>query len=191
MAMRVTGMYSGLDTESIISELVSAKQTKVDDTKKEQTKLEWKQDKWKELNTKIKGLQTKYLSNMRFAASYAKKTTKVSDSSVASVITGDSAVNGVQELQIGKLAKTAYLTGAKLEREDGETATALTKLSELKGGSGFAGGKITFTKNGKTEEFEFDSEATISDVLTKLKEQGVNANFDEKTQRFFVSAKES
>lgn len=191
MAMRVTGMYSGLDTESIISELVSAKQTKVDDTKKEQTKLEWKQDKWKELNTKIKGLQTKYLSNMRFAASYAKKTTKVSDSSVASVITGDSAVNGVQELQIGKLAKTAYLTGAKLEREDGETATALTKLSELKGGSSFAGGKITFTKNGKTEELEFDSEATISDVLTKLKEQGVNANFDEKTQRFFVSAKES
>ena len=48
MAMRVTGMMSGLDTESIIQELVAVKQTKVDDAKKEQTKLEWKQDAWKD-----------------------------------------------------------------------------------------------------------------------------------------------
>ena len=47
MALRMTGMMSGLDTESIIQELVAAKQTKVDTLKKEQTKLEWKQDAWK------------------------------------------------------------------------------------------------------------------------------------------------
>lgn len=191
MAMRVTGMYSGLDTESIISELVAAKQTKVDDTKKEQTKLEWKQDIWKELSSKIKGLQTKYLSNMRFSDAYAKKTTKVSNSSVASVITGDSAVNSVQELQVNSLAKTAYLTGAEVKKEDGEKANALTKISDLQGASGFSGGKITFTRNGKTEELTFDSEATISDVLTQLKNQGINASFDEATQRLFVSSKES
>lgn len=191
MAMRVTGMMSGLDTESIIQELVSAKQTKVDDTKKKQTKLQWKQDIWKELNTKIKSLQTKHLSNMRFVSSFSKKTTKVSDSSVANVITGENAVNAVQELQIGKLAKTAYLTGAKLEREDGKTATALTRLSDLKGGSGLTDSTITFTRNGKTEQLTFDGDATISDVLTQLKNQGLNANFDEKTQRIFVSAKES
>ena len=77
MAMRMTGMYSGMDTESIIQELVSAKRTKVDDVKKKQTKLEWKQDDWKDLNTKLKNLQSKYISNMRFASSYMKKTTAV------------------------------------------------------------------------------------------------------------------
>lgn len=190
-ALRVTGMYSGLDTESIISALVSTKQTKVDDAKKDQTKLQWKQDIWKELNTKIKGLQTKYLNNMRFAASYAKKTTKVSDGSIASVITGENAVNGSQELEVKQLAKTAYLTGGELERTDGESVTALTKLSELAGGESFSGGTITFTSNGKTKDLTVDENATISDVLTQLKNQGVNASFDEKTQRFFVSAKES
>lgn len=34
MAMRVTGMYSGLDTETIVQELVAARQTKVDDLKR-------------------------------------------------------------------------------------------------------------------------------------------------------------
>ena len=87
MAMRMTGMMSGMDTESIIQELVAAKRTKVDDVKKKQTKLEWKQDAWKELNTKLKNLQSKYVSNMRFSTAYMKKTTKVSNRSAVSVIT--------------------------------------------------------------------------------------------------------
>ena len=65
MAMRMSGLMSGMDTETIIKELVSAKQTKVDDAKKAQTKLQWKQDAWKELNTKLKNLQAKYIANMR------------------------------------------------------------------------------------------------------------------------------
>lgn len=189
MAMRVTGMYSGLDTESIISELVSAKQTKVDDAVKAQTKLEWKQDAWKELNTKLKGLQTKYLSNMRFTTAYGKKTTKVSDSDVASVIAGENAVNGSQDLQVKQLAKTAYLTGAKIEGADGEKLTALSKISDID--PSFKGGKITLTRGGETEEIEVAQDATISDVLSQLKSKGLNASFDEKNQRLFVSAKES
>ena len=59
MAMRMSGLISGMDTESIIQQLVSARQTKVDTTKKAQTKLEWKQETWKGLNTKLKNLQSK------------------------------------------------------------------------------------------------------------------------------------
>ena len=53
MAIRITGMYSGLDTESIISELASAQSVKKNKLVKAQTKLSWKQDAWKALNTKI------------------------------------------------------------------------------------------------------------------------------------------
>ena len=95
--MRLSGLISGMDTESIIQELVSAKQIKVDNTKKAQTKHEWKQEAWKSLNTKLKNLQSKYVANLRFSSSYMKKTTKVSNSSAVSVITGEDAVNGVQD----------------------------------------------------------------------------------------------
>ena len=66
MAMRLSGLMSGMDTESIIQQLVEAKRTKVDNAKREQTKLEWKQDIWKDLNKNLKNLQSKYLDNMRF-----------------------------------------------------------------------------------------------------------------------------
>ena len=188
MAMRMTGMYSGMDTESIIQELVSAKRTKVDDVKKKQTKLEWKQDAWKDLNTKLKNLQSKYISNMRFASSYMKKTTAVSNSSAVSVITGENAVNGVQSLEVKQLAKTGYLTGAQIKASGSGSLTALSKLSDLAGSDGIGnGGQISI----KDLTLDVTADTTISDVLTKLKEAGLNANFDEKQQRFFISAKTS
>ncbi|MCD7835135.1 MAG: flagellar filament capping protein FliD [Lachnospiraceae bacterium] len=188
MSIRVTGMVSGLDTESIIQQLVAAKQTKIDTQTKAQTKLSWKQEIWSDLSTKLKNLQQKYISNMRFSTAYTKKTTTVSDSSVVSVITGDDAVEGVQSLQVNQLAKTGYLTGAKLEAEDGSTLTALSTLGDL----GFTGsGSFTVNTGDTSVDIDVTESTTISDVLTKLQSAGLNASFDEGNQRLFVSSKKS
>ena len=186
--MRLSGLISGMDTESIIQQLVSAKQTKVDDAKKAQTKLEWKQTAWKDLNTKIKNLQSKYISTMRFSTAYSKRTTKVSNSSAVSVITGENAVKGVQSLKINKLAKTGYLTGAELKGKDG-SLTAASTVSDIEGFS--AGGTFNITSGSNSVDVTVTEDTTISDVLNKLKEAGVNASFDAKNQRFFVSASAS
>lgn len=186
--MRLTGLMSGMDTESMIQQLVEAKKTKVDKTKKAQTKLEWKQDAWKSLNTKLKNLQTKYLSNMRFSDAYSKKTTKVSNSNAVSVITGEDAMNGVQTLKIDKLAKTGYLTGGVVESGDGSKVTAMSTLESL---GVTDAGTINLTIGKKSVDIQVNKGTTISDVLTKLKKEGLNANFDENNQRFFISAKES
>ncbi|MBQ8117990.1 MAG: flagellar filament capping protein FliD [Lachnospiraceae bacterium] len=191
MALRLSGLISGMDTESLISQLVEARGTKVKTAKKAQVKAGWKEEAWKDLNTKLKNLQSKYISNLRFASSYSKKTTKVSDSSKASVITGEAAVNSVQSLQIGQLAKTGYLTGAEMKGADGETKgnyTALTTMSEL----GLDGSGSFSVKTGTgSVDINFSGDTTISDALTKMKDAGLNASFDAKTQRFFISAKES
>lgn len=189
--MRLSGLISGMDTESIIQELVSAKQIKVDNTKKAQTKHEWKQEAWKSLNTKLKNLQSKYVANLRFSSSYMKKTTKVSNSSAVSVITGEEAVNGVQELSVKQLAKTAYLTGGKVQAgAEGKKWDALSKISDVMGAD-FKAGDITFTTGGKTVDIEVTEDTTISDFLSKIKASGLNANFDAGQQRFFISAKQS
>lgn len=190
MALRMTGMYSGMDTESIIQEMVSARRTKVDTAVKAQTKLQWKQDAWKELNTKLKNLQSKYISNMRFASSYSKKISKVSNDSAVSVITGENAVNGVQSLEIKQLAKTGYLTGAKIKKDGGGDLDALSKISQID--PDFTGEGTISVKTGNTSvDIKITADTTISDILTKIKETGLNASFDAKQQRFFISSKES
>ncbi|MCH5275117.1 MAG: flagellar filament capping protein FliD [Lachnospiraceae bacterium] len=191
MAMRITGMNSGLDTESIIQELVAAKRTKVDKAKKQQTSLQWKQDIWKDLNTKLKNLQSKYLSNMRFTSEYNKLTTTLSKSGVASVVTGSNAVKGQQTLKVNELAKTAYLTGAEVKSNDGSKLTALSKLSDLANFSAEEGaeGTISLKAGSKTVDITVNADTTISDILSQAKAAGLNASFDAKQQRFFISAK--
>lgn len=193
MPLRMTGMMSGLDTESIIQELVAAKRTKVDKQKKAQTRLDWKQEKWKDLNDKLKKLQTKYINNMRYRDAYSKKVTKVSNSSAVSVITGADAVNGVQSLEIEKLAKTGYLTGAAIKGKDGKELTALSKLSDIDGMGLAAGatGTINIKTGNKSVDIEITGDTTISDVLTQIKSVGLNASFDAKWQRFNISSPES
>ncbi len=193
MPLRMTGMMSGLDTESIIQELVAAKRTKVDKQKKAQTRLDWKQEAWKELNDKLKKLQTKYINNMRYRDAYSKKVTKVSNSSAVSVITGADAVNGVQSLEIKNLAKTGYLTGAAIKGKDGKELTALSKLSDIDGMGLAAGatGTINIKTGNKSVDIEITGDTTISDVLTQIKSVGLNASFDAKWQRFNISSPES
>lgn len=190
MALRMTGMMSGLDTESIIQELVAVRQTKVDKQKKAQTSLNWKQEAWKDLNSKLRGLQKKYLANMKFSDAYTKKTTKVSNSSAVSVITGANAVNGVQSLRIESLAKNGYLTGATVKSNSGGKLTALSKLSDMEGFTG-GDGVINIKTGDKDIDVAVNGDTTISDVLTQLKNAGLNASFDEKWQRFSISSKES
>ena len=191
MPMRMSGLISGLDTDTLVSQLVSAKRLKVTKKKGDQTKLSWKQETWKDLNKQLTSLRT-MASNLRWSTAWNKKTTNVSNSAKASVITGSGAVDSVQSLEITQLAKSGYLTGGVVKAVDGEgqatgeKLTALSKLSAL----GFEGEtKLNVTTNGTTSEITLNADSSISDVLSALKKQGLNASFDEKNQRFFISAK--
>ena len=149
--MRMTGMFSGMDTESIVQQLVSARQVKVDNLKNDQKKLEWKQTAWQDLNSKIYSLWGTTLTKLRLPSSYQKKSTTVSDVSKATVLASASAANGTHSLKINQVAKSGYMTGAKLEQktvtEDGKTKkvdwTTTDKLSDL--AAGVSGKTITVT----------------------------------------------
>lgn len=188
MAIRLSGLISGLDTDSLVSELVSAYSTKKNTYVKAQTKLEWKQDSWKALNTKIYNLYSKTISDMRYSSTYKKKSTTVSDATKATVVASNNSINGTQTLSITQLAKSGYLTGAELK---GSTKyTTSTKLSEL-GITSDSSFNITVGSSGNGTNINIGANSTIGDVVSALKKAGVNANFDATNQRIFISSKSS
>lgn len=201
--LRMTGMYSGMDTESIVSQLVKAKSTKVTNLKNEQKKLEWKQTAWQGLNSKIYNMYSKTLSNLRLTSAYSKKSTVSSDSTKATVVASEGAVNGTQTLKVNKLAKSGYLTGAKLAGKtttttgtDGKDVTKVVnwettdKLSKID--SNLTGKTISITTgsgtDAKTTDIEITADMTINDLVAKFKDAGVNASFDTTNQRFFINS---
>lgn len=190
MPIRITGMNSGLDTESIISELVKAQKTKVDSVKKKQTTLQWKQDAWKELNSKIYKLFQNTLGNMRLASDYSKKITDISNPAIAKVISGDDAMNVTQSLVVDKLAANGYMTGAEI-KGDVTKDTKLTDI-EIEGGNKIqAGSTITVSTGGKATDIKITEGMTVRGFVTALKNAGVEANYDEKNKRLHIAATKS
>ena len=191
MAIRMTGMVSGLDTDSIVKELVSAYSTKKEKYEKEQTKLGWKQEIWKDLNKEVNTFY-KSVGNLRFAGGYSTKKTTSSDTTKATVSAGSNAVTGTQKLHVLSTAQSGYLTGGKITASDSSAkVTSSTKLSEL----GFTEGEtalkfIAKDTDGKdiSADIKLSKDSTISDAVKALRDVGLNASFDENNGRIFLSS---
>lgn len=115
MPIRLSGMASGLDTDAIVKELMSAQTLKKTKIEQKKTKAEWKQEKWKDLNTKIYALYTKQVSKMKLQGNYRQKKVTSSDESKVTATATSSAALGSHTLEVKELASSQYVTGSKVE----------------------------------------------------------------------------
>ncbi len=197
--IRMSGMVSGMDTESLVTQLVAAKSSKLDDLKGEKQKVEWKQDIWKDLNKKIYGFYSKSLDNFRSEGTFNKKTATITDSSLASVSANNNAVTGVQTLAVKQVAKSSYITGGKITKTDSAGVEQKVTGSYTMTALGLVDGSdpVSFTvtsgtgSNAKSTDITVTADTTIYDVVNQLKNAGINASYDENNQRLFLSATES
>ena len=184
MPIRMTGMVSGLDTEALVSAMVSAYSQKKVKSQKNVQSLKWKQEAWVDMNKKIKSLYSS-VSSLRFSSAYTLKKAVASDPTKATVSAAAGAVTGSQKLVIKQLASSGYLTGAKLSND----TTSSTTLEDL--GYTASSGTITVKVGSETKDIEVNGDTKVSDFINSLKEAGVNANYDEANHRIFISSKAS
>lgn len=192
MPIRMTGLTSGLDTESIVNQLMSAQRTKQTKVENKKQKLEWKQEIWKGLNTKIYGFYKDSLSKMKYSSNYSTTKASVSDSTKLTATSSTKAAAGSYKVEIKSIASAQYVTSGKLSYKDSSgntnTATTSTKLSDL----GMSSGTVLKLEVGdKSSALEVKDDTTIKDFVNFCSNAGLNATFDEKQQRFFLSSKDS
>ncbi len=115
---RITGLYSGLDTDSIVENLMATQQAKLDKIYQQITKLEWKQDAYTDINTQLKEFRSTYMSatsesNMYSASTYKAYAVSMEDNKYVTVTATSSAYATSHEIQSVTLAAAATLTGEK------------------------------------------------------------------------------
>ena len=113
MAIKLSGLASGLDTESIIEQLMEAQSYKKTKLVNKQTKLTWTQDKWKELNTKIYALYTEQLSKLRLQSTYQTKSATSSNEDKVTVTAVATAASGQHTMSVSQIASSQYVTGGQ------------------------------------------------------------------------------
>lgn len=198
MPLRMTGMTSGLDTDSIVSALMEAQTIKKTKVENKKTKLEWTQNIWTGLNKKLYSFYTDSAGKMRFQSSYQTKKAASSDASILTATAQSSASSGSYTVKVNQLAAAQYVTSAKVSAKSTDASgkvteskvTSDTKLSAL-GFDTEGDTTIEITAGEKTINLNVDETTTVRDFVNALKDAGLNASFDEKQGRFFISAKES
>ncbi|WP_033168604.1 flagellar filament capping protein FliD [Clostridium sp. KNHs205] len=187
MAIRMSGMISGLDTDSIIKELMSAKSAKKTKLVQQKTKVEWKQEIWSDLNTKLYKLYTDQLSKVRLAGNYATKKVTSSNENMVTATASASAGSGSHTIEIKQLASAQYITGG--------SKTGLKGSSTLKDAGMDVGNVIKITSGtgstATTKNLEITATTTINDLVNTMKAAGLTASFDEAQGRFFITGKNS
>lgn len=176
-------------------EAQTTKKTKVENKK---TKLEWTQNIWTGLNKKLYSFYTDSAGKMRFQSSYQTKKAASSDASILTATAQSSASSGSYTVKVNQLAAAQYVTSAKVSAKSTDASgkvteskvTSDTKLSAL-GFDTEGDTTIEITAGEKTINLNVDETTTVRDFVNALKDAGLNASFDEKQGRFFISAKES
>lgn len=201
--IRLTGLASGMDTESLVQQLSEAYQMKVDNVKKDQTKLEWKKEAWKGLNTKIMDFYKGSLSMFKSVSTYRTKSA-TGDFSGVKITAGNTAVNGTHRVQVKSTAIAQMWTGRKLNNgtytATSYAATSNTdlKLSDLKDGSGNVigddilnakfkvtgtdGEEVTISANQGADGATLTESSSIADVVAGMNKQFEDAGIGAKVE---------
>ena len=102
--LRLTGMVSGMDTDSLVQKLIQFDQIKVDKAKQEKQYLEWQKEDYREIANLLRGFQDEYFdvlnpaTNMRSGSAFNMFTGKATvagvSSSAVSIVTSSSSIAG-------------------------------------------------------------------------------------------------
>ena len=156
---RLTGMASGLDTDSMIKQLMKVERYKVDKVKQDKQLLEWKRDDYRSVTTLLTSFKNDFFdvlkpaSNMRSTNNYKQYSATSSDSLAITATATSAAVAGTHTITATQLATAANATG-------GVNATKALESNLDIGNFVFTNQDLNITLNGVTKNIKLDGNYT-------------------------------
>ncbi len=175
--IRMSGMNSGLDTESIINALTANSKLKITKQNRQLLKYKATQDAYRDIISKMQSLQDKYFdilnknSNLKGTSMWSQYTTTTTSNGAETNVSGFSAstsidtVAGDYHIKVNKKATQSTLSGTSL------SGGAKVDLSSFEAGKSYG---ISVTVGSETKNITFtagataeETQNTINDILNE------------------------
>lgn len=164
---RITGLASGLDVDSIVTQLMSAEKTKLNKLQQKQQLAEWRQESYRTIITAAQEFTSKYFnttsSSSLLSANTFIKYSVTSSSSAISASASSSASAGNHTVQVSRLATAATLTSSSSISKDVQ-GSAAADYSSLSGKS------ITLAVDGTTRTVSLSNVTDADSLQTAIDE---------------------
>ncbi|NRY60071.1 flagellar filament capping protein FliD [Clostridium beijerinckii] len=130
--LRISGMASGIDTDSVVKSMVSGYQTKIDKANQSKQLLQWKQEAYRDIIKGVKELQ-EYFDPLSDKYLLSGKTLNINtaasdEASIVSATASSSAKAGTYKVNVSQLA-----TQAKVEGSSKDSLVTVSNLSNWSG----------------------------------------------------------
>lgn len=164
---RITGLASGLDVDSIVTQLMSAEKTKLNKLQQKQQLAEWRQESYRTIITAAQEFTSKYFnttsSSSLLSANTFIKYSVTSSSSAISASSSSSASAGNHTVQVSRLATAATLASSSSLSKDVQ-GSAAADYSSLSGKS------ITLTVDGASRTVSLSNVTDADSLQTAIDE---------------------
>lgn len=188
MALRIGGLASGMDIDSLVSEMMTAERTPLDKLNQKKTYTEWQRDDYREMNLLLSDLDTSIFNGIGKQSSYIKKTVTISDPDAISVKNVNSTIDFSGSIKVKSLATAANMQS----HTDSKILDPTAKLSDDLVGQTL---KISaITKDGimqkEPDRIEIKKDDTLNSIIERInKNSGVTAFFDSQSKKISIIAK--
>ncbi|QUE87428.1 flagellar filament capping protein FliD [Exiguobacterium alkaliphilum] len=161
--IRFGGLASGIDTDTIIKQLMQVERVPVDKLEQKKQVTEWKRDAYREINRSLMSLRNSAVDLM-FSRNFYAKTASSSDASKISVTAGPSSGNSALRIDSVTQLATSATTILSATDKNGATLTGATKLSDM---SGFVAGQKRVIQETAGTEMTLPKDLDFTNVTLK------------------------
>lgn len=187
--MRIGGLASGIDTDSIIKQLMQVERQPLDRMFQKKQTLEWQRDAYREVNTMFTALERSAFS-LRLTAAFNTRKASAPASGAFSVTANASVQNGDYDIKVNQVAtKTRNISIEKLSAEGkaisttktmNEQSTAFASDPTLYDGQSFTLTTYDINGDAQTKSFTVDTSKSLDSLFKEINgaNLGVKAYYD-------------
>ncbi|ERM91766.1 flagellar hook protein FliD [Caldanaerobacter subterraneus subsp. yonseiensis KB-1] len=188
--LRIGGLATGLDTDSIVKQLMKVASLPLDKLNQQKQWYQWQQEDLRDINAKLMNLRNNVVASLRLQGTFMAKTVTSSNTSVATATAGANAVNGTYTLSVTQLA-----TAAATASTDRIGAYYIDSDNKIQYNAlNTTGSDITLklrNKDGTTfSDIIIPKDANINNVISAInsasKSTGIVATYDQNLDRLFL-----
>ncbi|MFY0543163.1 flagellar filament capping protein FliD [Brevibacillus sp. H7] len=174
MPVRITGLGSGLDIESLVKQQMQVKRIPIDTKQQKVTWLTWQRDAYRDMNTQVSSFLTETRKLTMESTFLAKKASlSTDDSQKVTVKPNPGAVNGNFTLKVTQIAKNAMMASSGSLGVASDTTQAVATSNLTLTVTGELGVKAISITNGDN----------INQIVSKINAEsantGVKASYDQ------------
>lgn len=198
---RITSLFSGMDTDSLVKGMLTNQQMKLDKLSQTKTRAEWRKETITDFNSQLRQFIDNFGSalgknNLVTKSSYASYTTEMAKNTTAFTVKGSSGAKaGSYSLRVDQVATAASTASERVTNKPGGLAAAdlnksINQLTGLAGGNFSKGDSETFgfSINGKDFTFKYgDSLNTIMSTVNKSG-AGVTMSYSQITDKITLTS---